>query len=59
MEIDDKIINLMFRRIEELNAKVNVLLEKNNHWCYPLSFNGVSLGYGARKERRFVAARGQ
>lgn len=30
MEIDDKIINLMFRRIEELNAKVNVLLEKNN-----------------------------
>lgn len=30
MEIDDKIINLMFRRIEELNAKVNVLLKKNN-----------------------------
>ena len=30
MEIDDKLINLMFRRIEELNAKVNLLLEKQN-----------------------------
>lgn len=30
MEIDDKMVHLMFRRIEELNAKVNVLLKKNN-----------------------------